>query len=377
MKPAPYLSVIVPAHNAVSTLRQALAALESSDLPRHDFEVLLVDDGSTDETSVVAAEFCDMVVRLSGKPHGPAFARNRGVEACRGEVVVFVDADVVVHQDALRRLAERFRAEPELSSVFGSYDDKPTSPGIVSQYRNLMHHYVHQRGRGEAETFWAGLGAIRKGDFVEVGMFDEWHYARPQIEDIELGRRLRQHKHRVMLDPDIQGTHMKRWTLRQTLLSDFRHRGVPWMWLLIQEGNPASSSTLNVQSIEKVLTALAAVALVMPALALALQSWWPLVVTAAIAALILVAKGGFYLFLTRIRGPLFAAAVMPLHLAYYAGNSLSVFSGWLVHILFGEPIPPAAASAHAQIGIATWPPPPRRSAHSIWEQQKPQRDKAP
>ena len=372
----PYLSVIVPAHNAVSTLRQALEALEGSDLARHEFEILLVDDGSTDETSVVAAEFCDMVVRLSGKPHGPAFARNRGVEACRGEVLVFVDADVVVHADALPRLAERFRSQDEVSAVFGSYDDRPTSPGIVSQYRNLMHHYVHQLGRGEAETFWAGLGAIRRDDFLDVGMFDEWHYARPQIEDIELGRRLRLRNHRVMLDPDIQGTHLKRWTLRQTLLSDFRHRGVPWMWLLLQEGNPARSSTLNVQTIEKVLTALTALAMLMPVLALVLKAWWPLLFAVAIALLILVAKAGFYLFLTRARGPLFAAAVMPLHLAYYVGNSLSVFSGWLSHILFGEPIPPAAASAHAQIGIATWPPPPRRSSQSIWEQPR-QGGKAP
>ena len=95
-------------------------------------------------------------------------------------------------------------------------------------------------------------------------MFDEWHYMRPQIEDIELGRRLRRFGHRLVLDPDIQGTHLKTWTLRGTLLSDFRHRGVPWMWLLLQEGAPSEVQTLNVRTIEKALTAMAAVALLMP-----------------------------------------------------------------------------------------------------------------
>lgn len=367
---APYLSIIIPAYNAMATIRRVLEAIEASDLPRAEFEVILADDGSTDETSLVGAEYADRVVRLSGKPHGPAFARNRAAETSRGEIVVFVDADVIVHPDALRRLAVHFRADVEPCAVFGSYDDHPVSPGFVSQYRNLMHHYVHQRGRGDAETFWAGLGAIRRAAFFEVGMFDEWHYGRPQIEDIELGRRLRRFGHRLVLDPDIQGTHMKRWTLRGTLQSDFQHRGVPWMWLLLQEGSPAEAQTLNVRTIEKALTAMAAFALLMPLASLMLRDWRPLLVAAGVAGIIVAANLGFYRFLMRVRGVAFAVAVLPLHLAYYAGNAFSVVSGWIVHHLFGEPIPSAEAAAHAQIGIDTWPPPPRRSTHSTWEQKR-------
>ena len=369
MTKRPILTVIVPAYNATATVRAALEGLVASELPRDQFEITLVDDGSTDETSLIGAEYCDRVIRLSGKPHGPAFARNRGAEVSRGEVLVFVDADVVVHKDALRRLVEHFKAEPETSAVFGSYDDRPSSPGLVSQYRNLLHHYVHQRGRGHAQTFWAGLGAIRRSDFMQVGMFDEWHYARPQIEDIELGRRLNLSGHRIFLDPDIMGTHLKRWTLRGTLVADFQHRGVPWMWLLIQEGSPAKEGSLNVRAIERVLTALAALALLTPFVALLTRSVQWLLVAVAVALLIGIVNFGFYRFLMRIRGLPFALAVFPLHLAYYGGNAISVVSGWFVHHLFGEPIPPAESAAHAQIGIATWPPPPRRSTQSIWEQR--------
>jgi GT2 family glycosyltransferase len=366
MPAAPYLTVIVPALNATNTLRRCLEALTASDVPRAQFELMLVDDGSTDETSLVGAEYCDRVVRLSGRPHGPAFARNRGCEVARGEILVFVDADVEVRPDALGRIAAQFRTRPDLAAVFGSYDDHPEAEGLVSQYRNLMHHYVHQRGAGPAETFWAGIGAVRRSDFIEVGMFDEWHYMRPQIEDIELGRRLRRFGKAILLDPAIQGTHLKRWTLRGTLTADFQHRGVPWMWLLLVEG-PAETQALNVSRIEKALTAMAAVGLLMPVLALVLRTWWPLYVLGAIAAVILASNAGFYGFLARARGVGFMLAVVPLHLTYYASNVVSVFSGWLVHTLFGEPIPPAEVTAHAQMGIETWPPPPRRSSQSIWE----------
>ena len=372
MSERPFLTVITPAHNAMNTLRLALEALAGSEIPRRQAELMLVDDGSTDETSLVGAEYCDRVIRLAGKPKGPAFGRNRGAEVARGDILVFVDADVVVHPDALRRVAEHFRQRPELSAVFGSYDDHPSEPGLVSQYRNLMHHFVHHRGRGRAETFWAGLGAIRRTDFLEVGMFDEWHYGRPQIEDIELGRRLRRANHAVYLDPDIQGTHLKRWTLRGTLLSDFRHRGVPWMWLLLAEGAPEEAGALNVKTREKVLTAMAAVALLMPVVALLDRSLWPLGVAAVLCGAILLANVQFYHFLRRVRGLGFALAVLPLHLLYYAGNAVSVVSGWAVHMLFGEPIPSAEVSAHAAIGIETWPPAPKRSRGSIWERSMPQ-----
>lgn len=370
MTPAPLdpvLSVIVPAHNAMPTIRRTLEAIVAGDLERQRFELLLVDDGSTDETSLVAAEFCDVVVRLSGRSNGPAFARNRGVEAARGEILVFVDSDVVVHRDAMRRLAERFTAEPKTIAIFGSYDDRPESPGLVSQYRNLLSYFVHQEGRGDSESFWGALGAVRRDAFVNVGMFDEWHYAQPQIEDAELGRRLRRADHRIVCDPDIQGTHLKKWTFRNTIFSDFAHRGVPWMWLLLKEGAKIRHTRMDVEFVEKILTALAALGLLLPLVALIIRDWWPLLATVAIALAILVARARFYLFLIRARGPVFAVAASPLHLAYYAANAASIASGWMSHILFGEPIPPAEVSAHAQIGIATWPPPPKRSGQSIWE----------
>ncbi|HEY0305560.1 MAG TPA: glycosyltransferase [Longimicrobiales bacterium] len=368
MKQAPYLSVIVPVYRGTAVLPKSLGALMQSDLPRDEWELIIVDDTSPDATPVVAAQYADVLVRLAGKPRGPAYARNRGFEVSRGSIVVFVDADVVVHTNTLRQFAEFFRANADVASVFGSYDVNPGG-GVVSQFRNLMHHYVHHCNAGEAETFWAGCGAIRAEAFAEVGMFDEWHFSRPQIEDIELGRRLRSHGYRIVLRPEIQGTHLKRWTFMNMVMTDLQHRGLPWMWMLLTEGPSAGGQALNLRKIEKLATALVGLAGLGVLASLVLTATWPLLV--AIFALLTVVffNRNFYSYLRRQRTTLFALQSIPLHLCCYVVNGLSAISGSLMHVLFGTPVPPNDVSAQAEIGFKTWPPGPTKPARSTWDFQ--------
>ncbi len=86
----------------------------------------------------------------------------------------------------------------DVSAVFGSYDDEPAERNFLSQYKNLLHHFVHQEGATDAGTFWAGCGAIRKDMFASVNGFNSEKYPYPSIEDIELGIRL---KRKQLLDP--------------------------------------------------------------------------------------------------------------------------------------------------------------------------------
>ncbi len=362
----PRLSVVVPAHQGAQVLPLSLSALFRSDLPREMWELIVVDDASTNETALVAARFADTVVRLPGQPGGPAYARNRGFEASRGDIVAFVNADVCVHRDTLRRMVALLDQNSELSAVFGSYDSTPSHPTLVSEFRNLLHHFVHQRDAGDAETFWAGCGAIRANVFREVGMFDEWHYPRPQIEDIELGRRMRLHGHRIMLRPEIQGTHLKRWTLKDVMTTDFKHRGVPWTRLLLQEGPGGSVNVLNIRSSEKVCTALAGMVWVSLLSALVLASWWPLLALPVIATLIAFLNRPFYRFIARERGLRLIPAMLPLHIMYYATNVISVMIGWVLHILLGEPQAPVNVVAGVGMDFKTWPPRPSRPRSGVW-----------
>jgi hypothetical protein len=156
---------------------------------------------------------------------------------------VFVDSDVEVHPDALARIQGHFAADPGLAAVFGAYDDDPADPGLTSRYRNLLHHHVHAGAAGEAETFWAGLGAVRRDAFEAAGGFDAESYPEPSVEDIELGVRLRRGGARIRLDPRIRGRHLKAWTPASMVATDFGRRGVPWTRLLL--GERSGSTALN------------------------------------------------------------------------------------------------------------------------------------
>jgi glycosyltransferase involved in cell wall biosynthesis len=305
----PELSVIVPAYNGGTALTECLDALRGCAGPEH--EVLVVDDASTDDTAA-QAEACGVrVIRL---PHnrGPAGARNEGARQARGDVLFFVDADVVLAPDALQRVTKTF-GDSTVAATFGSYDAHPRAPGIVSQYRNLLHHFVHQTGRCEASTFWAGCGAVRRAAFAEVGGFDATRYGNPSIEDIELGCRLRRAGHRIVLDKQLLGTHLKRWTLRSMVRTDLWRRAIPWSRLIFQRKEfPAD---LNLKAAQRVSVALTGLFVVL----LALGVWQPGFLLAAIVAVtaVVALNRGFFEFLVRERGVAFAAACVPLHLLHY------------------------------------------------------------
>jgi glycosyltransferase involved in cell wall biosynthesis len=361
-----FLSVVMPARNGHDVLPRALDALVASDLPRSAWELIVVDDASTDDTASIAARYADTVIRIPGRAHGPAYARNRGAEVARGDVLVFFDADVVVHGDTMRRFAQLLEARPEIGGVFGSYDDRPPASGLMSQYRNLLHHYTHQQNGGEASSFWAGAGAIRRDIFLDAGMYDEWHFARPQIEDIELGARLCQMGHRLLLQPDIQVTHLKKWTFANVVRTDLRDRGIPWARLLAHRGGVLKVGTLNLKWTEKL-----NVILVWGAVLFCL-SWFFLsdarVFFAALACLSAVVAINWRLwsFFSRVRGPLFAIRIIPPHLLYYLLNGISFGVGLLLQQAVGAPLPDPTVEAWHEVGVKRWPPIPSKSRRSSW-----------
>jgi cellulose synthase/poly-beta-1,6-N-acetylglucosamine synthase-like glycosyltransferase len=366
MSDHPLLSIIVPAHNATGVLPRSLGALRNSDLPRDKWELIVVDDGSADDTSLIAARYADTVVTLPGKPHGPAYARNRGFEVSRGDIIVFIDSDCVAHIDTLSRIVALFEAQPDLGAAFGSYDNKPPATGVMSQYRNLIHHYVHHRNAGEVETFWAGAGAIRREVFSEAGMYDEWHYSRPQIEDIELGARIRRLGCRILLDPAIQVTHLKKWTLGAVVRTDLRDRGIPWARLLMHRGAMMSTGTLNLRWTEKINTVLVWVAVLLVLAAPIMRSLIPLWWAAGCVAVVIALNLPLWSFFARTRGLGFAVLVMPAHLMYYLLNGVSFGVGLLLQNLIGPPLPDPTTSAYAEVGVQRWPPIPTKNRPSSW-----------
>lgn len=230
----PLVSVITPVYNGRRTMRDCLQAIMSSDYP--NFEVIVVDDSSKDETIRIARdEFGARVVELKGGPFGPGYARNKGVEVAKGDIVFFVDADVVILSDTVSQVAQTFVDNPEISAMFGSYDDSPRVEDFSSQFKNLFHHFVHQQGREQAVTFWSGCGAVKRDAFIEIGGFDAEKYPRPSIEDIEMGYRLTASGRKIVVNKDVQVKHLKHWTMRGMIKADIFDRAIPWTQLILQQ----------------------------------------------------------------------------------------------------------------------------------------------
>lgn len=292
------LSAIVPATNGPATLAACRFALLSG-------------DSAPDELVVVEEPVEANAAR----------ARNLGASRAKGDVLVFVDADVEVRPDAIARIRAAFAGDPTLTALFGSYDDAPSAPGVVSAFRNLLHHHVHQEAPGPATTFWTGLGAVRRNAFEAVGGFDE---SVRMMEDIDLGMRLAAGGARIELDPTVQGTHLKSWTLWEMVRTDFRDRGIPWVQLLLR--HRGSTTALNLGWRHR-LSALVAVAG-----AVAVLCRRPFAALGAAAALVTLNRP-FYRLLLRRRGPAEASVGVVLHALHHLASVASVPVGVLLHLL--------------------------------------------
>jgi GT2 family glycosyltransferase len=282
------------------------------------------DDGSCDASGEIAASLAARVVRLD-TPSGPAAARNAGAREALHDTLVFLDGDVRAHPDTLSRLLAPLE-EPAVGAAFGSYDAAPTERTWVSLYKNLAHHFVHQRSSPEASTFWAGCGAVRREAFERVGGFDE-RYRHPSIEDVDLGQRLRAAGFRIRLVEEAQVTHLKRWTLASWLVSDLRDRAIPW-GRLVRSGRPLPRD-LNFRSADRLASAFVAVAW-----AATVTAWFDsrlLAAAAACATAAIAIDAPFLAFVARTVSLPFAAACALLHLLHRTVGLAGLMIGLATH----------------------------------------------
>lgn len=326
-----FVSIIVPAYNAKLYLEQCIAAINDSTYTA--FELIVVDDASTDGSGELAHALGARVISQR-RQGGPAAARNRGAQAAGGDLLLFVDADVLLRPDTLSRVVENFSKRSDITAVFGSYDDDPAEVNFLSQYKNLCHHFVHQQSNADAVTFWAGCGAIRRQIFLEMGGFDEKRYRHPSIEDIELGDRMRQKGHRIFLDKELQVKHLKRWGWGSLLRADIFYRAVPWTLLILQSGHMPND--LNLQVSQKISAGL--VMALLPVLLLTLFRTEFIFLALLLTAAVCLLNYRLYRFLLEKRGLGFALRAAPMQFFYYFYSSLVFAVLWLRKQLQGAAI---------------------------------------
>jgi len=313
------VSVVMAVHNTAVMLEQSLDALSRSIVG--PFECVVVDDGSADDSRVVAARYGARVIVLD-KRQGPARARNIGARHAQGNLILFLDADVRIHDDAIGRILEHFDQDSSLNAVIGAYDDQPAAEPFVSRHRNLLHCFTHREGHRDASTFWSGCGAVRRETFLRLDGFDE-HYDRPAIEDIEFGVRLKCAGGRIRLDAAIQVQHLKCWTFMNMLKTDIFDRGIPWTRLIMRTGSMPDD--LNVRWSQRLSVALAFL--------LAVAIWRANVMATAGCGLALGCLNlRYYFFLAERNGGWFALRAVPLHFLFHFYSGVAFLLGAALHV---------------------------------------------
>ncbi len=157
----PKLSVIIPTHNEEKEISACLKSLESQSLK--DFETIIVDDGSTDNTLQIIKSF-PKIRLITGEHKGPGFSRNLGAKNAKGEILIFIDADMTFSKDYLKNLIAPIKKE----NIGTTHDEE-----IVENIKNIWSRCwgrvrVSKKDADKVKVF----RAIRKDKFLEMGGFD-------------------------------------------------------------------------------------------------------------------------------------------------------------------------------------------------------------
>ena len=195
------ISVIVPAYNAARTLPACLRALNNQTLPRQEYEIIVVDDGSTDDTPAVARRYGARVVTQPNA--GPAAARNRGVEMARGDLLLFTDADCVPAPDWIARLSAPF-ADPSVQGAKGVYCTH--QPELTARFVQLEYEGKYDRLRRQTRIDFIDTysAAYRRSVFEAMGGFDSTLRIN---EDVEFAFRVAEAGHRLVFVPGAAVSH--------------------------------------------------------------------------------------------------------------------------------------------------------------------------
>jgi GT2 family glycosyltransferase len=209
--------MIIPAYNAESTLAECLTRIFESTY--EVLEVVLIDDGSTDGTREIAARFTVRLVSTEGRV-GPAAARNLGARVAEGDILFFIDTDVMLRPDSIERLVRRFAAG-DVDAVCGVQAVETRHRDLFSQYKNLWIRWTYLRLTGEVPLFYTTAAAILRAAFWQAGGFDAG-YTTPSLEDTAFGQTLARLGIRVRVQPDLEVEHVKRYSVASLLRTDFR-----------------------------------------------------------------------------------------------------------------------------------------------------------
>lgn len=321
MEDQPLVSIIIPNYNYGAVLGRCLEAALSQTYEK--VEVLLVDDCSTDDSVEVASRYPCTVLSTPANG-GEAVARNVGAANSRGDVLFFLDSDLVMQPDAVEKAVDLLNADPSIGCVYGIYEKTPlTKAGVIKDYRTLQAHYWRVSSLGDADAGFFSIGALRKSVWDEVGPFKPLRVG----EEMDYGARVAKATRAVLTD-EVRGLHDDEERLKPLLRKLFIRARVRIPFGFEQGKFAHADETGN-----RILATLCAVDLVA---SIPMGILWPPVfaVSALLLAAFILLDKGMYAFVWRERPQvMFLVAYVLLHLlcsvVIVAGGVLGM-AQWIV-----------------------------------------------
>jgi glycosyltransferase involved in cell wall biosynthesis len=222
------IAVVIPGYNCEATLRPCLDGLQSSiarAMDRCEAQLIFVNDLSTDGSARIAAE-CGAQVINNETNKGPHWSRLVGAHQSDGEIILFVDSDIVVAPTSIELIHQYFSANPDCDAITGLLSCTDLGQGFSTDYKNLYMNF-NFRKLPETVTFvYGSIFAVRRSILVAADGVIHLEWA----EDTALGQSLFRQGKKIVLLKDLEVTHLKKYTLLSLLRNDF---WVPFDWAQI------------------------------------------------------------------------------------------------------------------------------------------------
>ncbi len=213
--------MVVPAYNSASTLKECLMAVRASAF--RDYELIVVDSASTDETAAIAGKFADRVLKLESRVER-SHARSQGANACGGGIIVNIDSDVLVRPETLGMIHDFFAGNPEVDAVTGILSTENPYPDFFSQYKNLYMHFIFKNLPERVTFLYGSVHAIRREA-------RDFYISRAKVaDDTALGQELVSARRRIAFMKKLEVVHLKKYGFLSWLKNDYQ---IPFDWAKI------------------------------------------------------------------------------------------------------------------------------------------------
>lgn len=209
------ISIIIPVYNGEENLEKCLRHILQSTYK--DYEIIVVDDCSDDGSGEIAKRYTENVITLN-KRAGPATARNVGSQKTKGEVLLFIDADIFIMSDTIHHIANFLNENKHIDGVTGLYAEKSPSLNFCSRYKHLYLRYKFINMPKFVSVPNTALLAVRKDSFKKVKGFNTYMFT---CEDFEFGQRFSKAGYKIYNDKSLEVIHNRYFSFRTLVYNDF------------------------------------------------------------------------------------------------------------------------------------------------------------